>query len=91
VNPSAISPRNLEKVYRKIRSDVIQAERVRTLSAKSAALAVFWEQTDGKTVAERRTEWDGLHPEWSYPDAGGNFGRDARGAHRNVVGDEGME
>jgi hypothetical protein len=87
VNPYAVGPRQLETVYRKIRSDELDISRVDAVSDKTAALAVLWEKTEGQTTSDRRGEWNRLHPEWKYPEPTGNFGRDARAAHRQVTGE----
>lgn len=94
VNPRAVSPEDLITAYRVIRSNIIggsdQERRVRRLEKKAARLAVFWEETEGMALPERRAEWNRRHPQWKYPDPGTNFGRDGRTAHRSVVGEEHM-
>ena len=89
VNPRAVSPRELDKAYRKLRSGLMEINRVDPISHKTAALAVHWERTKEKSIMECRAEWNRLFPEWKYSEGTGNFGRDARAAHRQVVGEDG--
>ena len=91
VLPLAVAPRDLETIYRRIRSEAIGGERVRSLSEKTAALAVFWEETWELAVSDRRVQWNSRYPDWAYPDPRGNFSRDAREAFRKVTGLEGAE
>ena len=48
VNPRAVSPRELDKAYRKLRSGLMEINRVDPISHKTAALAVHWERTKEK-------------------------------------------
>jgi len=86
-NPHAVSPRDLEAAYRRFRSGVLGLSRVDSMTEKTAALAVHWERTDGQSIADRRNEWNNLHPQWEYPTATGNFGRDARVAYAQATGE----
>lgn len=93
VNPAAVAPEALSIAYRQIRQAMIGGgasdRRVRPLAEKAATLAVFWEEMGGphgKGVGELRIAWNRRHPKWRYPDSS-NFGRDARNAHQNVVGE----
>ncbi len=87
VNPYAVSPRELETAYRRLRSEKLGLSRVDSMSEKTAALALHWEQTKDQSTGERRAEWNRLHPEWKYTESTGNFGRDARAAHVQATGE----
>jgi hypothetical protein len=88
VNPYAVSPRELETYYRKLRTEKLGLSRVDSMSEKTAALALHWEQTNGQPTGDRRAEWNRLHPEWKYMEPTGNFGRDARAAHAQATGED---
>ena len=87
VNPRAVSPRQLETAYRRLRSEKLGLSRVDSMSEKTAALALHWERTIGESTATRRGEWNRLHPKWKYTESTGNFGRDARAAHVQATGE----
>lgn len=89
VNPYVVSPRDLAIAYREIRSKSFGIKRVDRMSAKTAALAVHWERSEGQTLDERRAAWNRNHPEWRYPESAGNFKRDAQGAWRQATGEQG--
>ena len=88
VNPRAVSPRQLETAYRTLRSEKLGLSRVDSMSEKTAALALHWEQSKGQPMGEGRAEWNRLHPKWKYTESTGNFGRDARAAHAQATGEE---
>jgi hypothetical protein len=87
VNPRAVSPRDLETYYRRLRSEQFGLRRVDSMSEKTAALAVHWEQTMGQSTGRRRAEWNRRHRKWEYTESTGNFGRDARAAHAQATGE----
>ena len=87
VNPQAVSPRELETAYRNLRSENLGLRRVDSMTQKTAALAVHWEQSKGQPTGVRRVEWNQRFPEWEYTDSTGNFGRDARAAHHQATGE----
>ncbi len=81
-DPTA-SPREVADLFSKARSP--ERTRSKPLSKKHAELGVFASaQNDGRTWAEAMTNWNFMHPEEQYGDAG-RFTRDCRQAYKRIM------
>ncbi|HEY7023064.1 MAG TPA: hypothetical protein VH349_18245 [Ktedonobacterales bacterium] len=64
---------------RQIKTMRVKGRRPRDLSIKHLALACFWEEHKGESMATRMTLWNALYQKWEYTTVT-NFGRDGRQA-----------
>ena len=80
----ALSPRQVEGIYRNIRSRALSG-RYRNISNKHAVLAAFAAEHEGETTLSAvMASWNKRYPRWRYK-AVTNFGRDAKAARERLL------